>query len=236
MTEEQIYMRFISQLTGFPLDILEAKKEDCKVPKDMERAISKAVTEMMAWDFHTLCGEDMTIKEIGSEIRTLHSIEPLDCIWLDYYSDILPRAELSQVPRHEQMADINRDVKSLKKELPVPIVLLAQLKREAVDRYPRKTDLAESSSCEKIADGILLLDRPKKGRDVNERNYWINNRTIPLEELYDKCAIVIGKNRFGPEMVSVYGFNGPLMRFEGEDPLSQEIEYIEFPEGVNNDV
>jgi replicative DNA helicase len=225
MTEEQIFTRIISQLTGYPLDVLENHNHSRSVTAEILNRIKQAVDEIASWKLHTICGRDMTFKEISSEIRTLHLLYELDCIWLDYYSDILPREELSNNPRHEQMADINKDVKSLKKELPVPIIQMAQIKREAVDRYPRKTDLAESSSCERIADGILLLDKPIQGKDVNERNYWINGRQVKLEEIYGKCAVVIGKNRFGPECVSIYNINAELMQFLEEDDISKPDDF-----------
>lgn len=221
MTEDQIHLRFLSQIAGIPLDILEAVGS---FSNDQQAAVDKAVGEMVGWNLITICGEDMDFGEIASEIRTEHKIKPLDAAWLDYYSDILPKPQLSQAPRHEQMADVTKDIKSLKKELSVPLIVLAQLKRDAFDQRPKKTDLAESSSCERAADGILLLDRPIKGRDKNERDYWINERKVQLDQLYGKCAIVIGKNRHGKECTSVYGFNGKLMQFLGEDILSVPID------------
>lgn len=220
MTETQIYLRFLSHITEIPLDILEAEKAGKTIPEDIKKKITNAINDLLSWDLHTACGKSMTFSEISSEVRTIHSIKPLDCAWFDYYSNIEPDLDKIQAQRHEQMAAINKDVEQLKHEISTPLVLLAQIKRDAVDRYPKKTDLAESSSCEKVADGIILIDRPIKGRDTNERNYWINSRKVSLDEIYGKCVLIVGKNRHGAERDSVYNFNPALYKFLGEDEIS----------------
>lgn len=213
MTEDQINLRFISQLAHLTLDKLE-NKGSLSIG-ELER-VMEAVEIMSSWDLEMICGVDMNFNEIASEIRAFHKIKPLNCVWLDYYSDILPQDELANNPRHEQMADVSKDIKSLKKELPVPLVILAQLTRTAFDKRPEKIHLAESSSCERVADGILLLDRPIKGRDTKDREYWINNVSVAKEDVYGKCAIVVGKNRHGAEGVSLYEFEGTFMQFGNE--------------------
>jgi replicative DNA helicase len=233
MTEEQIYTRIISQLTHRPLDILENRNESSSATSGLLADIHHAMKTISKWDLVTLCGEDMTFEQIATVVRRYHKKKPLDCAWFDYYSDIQPRPELAGNPKHEQMSDITKQVKTLKKEIDVPLVMLAQLKRDAVDRYPRKTDIAESSTCEQVADGIVLLDRPIKGRDVNERNYWINGFKVTLDDLFGKCALVIGKNRFGAECVSVYEFDAPLMKFGSESQRYNNSAMLETAEHPN---
>ncbi len=223
MTEDQINLRFISQLAGLTLDKLEDKGTQDKDGKQIGglstgewKRVLDAVETMADWDLHMVCGVDMNFTEIASEIRALQKVKPLDCVWLDYYSDILPNNDLINNPRHEQMADVSKDIKSLKKELPVPLVILAQLTRLAFDKRPEKIHLAESSSCERVADGILLLDRPIKGRDKTDREYWQNNVRVAMDDIYGKCAIVVGKNRHGAEGVSFYEFQGNFMQFGDE--------------------
>jgi len=222
MTETQIYLRILTHLTGYALDILEAEQDDKKVPKDMEIGISNAIATINSWDFHTRCGRAMTFSQIASEIRTLNAIKPVDSAWLDYFGNIQPRPEMAQSQKHEQMSDICKEVEALKLEIETPIILLAQIKRDAVDRYPKKTDLAESTSCEQIADGVILIDRPVKGRDKTERNYWMNNRTVALSEVFGKCVLVVAKNRHGAERDSVYNFNPQFYKFLAEDKISIE--------------
>lgn len=73
----------------------------------------------------------------------------------------LVRPDDSRRDRHEQIGQITRDLKSLAKELDVPILLLAQINREAEkgNAEPSLIHLKESGSIEENADMVLLLHR-----------------------------------------------------------------------------
>ncbi len=210
MTEEQILLKFISQISN--VDLMRMEEENTLHTHELQ-SIMQAVQEMMTFKLTTRCGKPMNINQILAVAKAVHADDPLDCAWLDYYSDIQPVPEMIQQTKQEHLGYVSTKLKEFKMEIGIPTILLAQLKRESQDRYLRKTDLAESSSAEQCADGVICLDRPKKGRDVNERNYWINNREIKLSELYDNCALVIAKNRFGAETTIVNKFYGNTMSF-----------------------
>ena len=65
------------------------------------------------------------------------------------------------MPRHEQVAEISKGLKQLARELKVPIVTLAQLRRDAEGREPEMADLGDSSQIEKDADTLLFIYHPK---------------------------------------------------------------------------
>ena len=83
---------------------------------------------------------------------------------------------------------VNALTKALAKELNIPVIVLAQLNREAEKRagkeagVPRVSDLRDSGSIEQDADQILLLYRP----------YVMDKNADPAE-----AKIIVGKNRFG---------------------------------------
>ena len=86
-------------------------------------------------------------------------------------------------------------IADLKKELEMPIVLLAQLNRELEkrnDKRPTLSDLKNTGALEEDADIILFLFRPE---------YYINPKTDELrlekEQLRDAAEISIAKNRSG---------------------------------------
>lgn len=67
------------------------------------------------------------------------------------------------MPRHEQVSIISRSLKSLARELEIPIICLAQVNREGgKDRPPMLADLRDSGSIEQDADLVILLDDPSK--------------------------------------------------------------------------
>src|SRR2546430_6513398 len=70
--------------------------------------------------------------------------------------------------RQQEIADISNGIKSLAKELNVPVIVLSQLNRELErdkDRKPRLSDLRESGAIEQDADVVGLLYKPKAGDD-----------------------------------------------------------------------
>src|SRR5262249_27407000 len=75
--------------------------------------------------------------------------------------------------RQEQVANISRRLKSLARELKIPVLALAQVNRSSEDRQdhrPRLADLRESGSIEQDADTVLLLHRPGRFEGAEEDN------------------------------------------------------------------
>jgi replicative DNA helicase len=89
-----------------------------------------------------------------------------------------------KVERREQVEEISRGIKTLARELQIPIVLLAQLNREIEkggDRKPKLSDLRESGAIEQDADVVGMLYRAQKQDEFAEAqatqsvdvNLWI---------------------------------------------------------------
>ena len=85
-----------------------------------------------------------------------------------------------------QVTEISRSLKSLAKELDVPVVALSQLSRaiEARGGKPRLSDLRDSGSIEQDADVVMFIHRDDKGKDESERT--------------NIAEILIEKHRNGP--------------------------------------
>src|SRR5205823_12877772 len=70
--------------------------------------------------------------------------------------------------RQQEIADISSGIKSLSKELKVPVIVLSQLNRELErekNRKPRLSDLRESGAIEQDADVVGLLYKPSSDED-----------------------------------------------------------------------
>jgi len=143
----------------------------------------------------------LTINEIRSKCRRLKIEHGLDLIAIDYLQ--LIHGDLRNVSRQEEVAYISRLLKSLARELEVPIIALSQLSRgveSRPDKRPMMSDIRESGSIEQDADVIAFLYR---------EDYY--DRESPKKNIIE---IIIGKQRNGPVGTVELVFQKDYNRFE----------------------
>ena len=119
--------------------------------------------------------------------------------------------------RQQEIADISSGVKSLAKELKVPVIVLCQLNREIErekGRPPRLSDLRESGAIEQDADVVGLLYKPKAGDDEDGGNV-AEEEAVPVN-------LLIAKQRNGPTGDVNLTFLKSYTRFESAAKVSEE--------------
>jgi replicative DNA helicase len=118
--------------------------------------------------------------------------------------------------RQQEIADISNGVKSLAKELNVPVIVLSQLNRELEkdkNRKPRMSDLRESGSIEQDADLVGLLYKPSSGDD--EESGGEEQDAVPVN-------LLIAKQRNGPTGDVHLTFLKSYTRFENAAKVSDD--------------
>jgi replicative DNA helicase len=121
---------------------------------------------------------------------------------------IIDYLQLMQVPgfsenRTQEVSQISRSLKSLARELKVPVIALSQLNRsleQRADRRPVMSDLRESGSIEQDADVIGFIYRDE---------VYNENSTEK-----GKAELIISKQRNGPTGKVHLSFLGQYTRFE----------------------
>ena len=130
---------------------------------------------------------NMRLIDLRTEARKLRAKEKIEIIFIDYIGLITSDSKEQQ--RHEQVAEISRSLKQLARELKIPVIVLAQVKREVKEDKPSLSDLRESGSIEQDADLVLFLHDSKK-KDENAEQDALAGKEVD---------IIIAKNRNGPD-------------------------------------
>ena len=118
--------------------------------------------------------------------------------------------------RQQEIADISSGIKSLAKELSVPVIVLSQLNRELErekNRKPRLSDLRESGAIEQDADVVGLLYKPSS--DDEESGSAAEEDAVPMN-------LLIAKQRNGPTGDVNLTFLKSYTRFESAAKVSAE--------------
>jgi replicative DNA helicase len=134
----------------------------------------------------------LSIMEIRAKARRLQMEKGLGLIVIDYLQLMEGRGKYGD-NRVQEIAEISRGLKSIARELNIPILALAQLSR-AVElthpAIPKLSHLRDSGSIEQDADVVMFIYRKAADRGYNPND-------LPLDERY-KAEIHIAKHRNGP--------------------------------------
>jgi len=144
----------------------------------------------------------VTINQLRAKARRIWARnDKMGLIVIDYLQ--LLAGTDPKIQREQQISEISRGLKTLAKELNVPVIVLSQLNRdsEKEKRQPKLSDLRESGSIEQDADVVLLLARPK---DVGDE----------FSVAADTADLIIAKQRNGPVGDLKLNFRKEYTRFE----------------------
>jgi replicative DNA helicase len=146
----------------------------------------------------------LNVLEVRSRARRLHrQCGGLSMIIIDYLQLMSGTGHGGQENRATEIAEISRSLKSLAKELKVPVIALSQLNRGVdarQDKRPMMSDLRESGAIEQDADVILFIYRDE-----------VYN---PSPETKGLAELIIAKQRNGPVGKIDLTFIGKFTRFE----------------------
>jgi len=154
--------------------------------------------------------------EFRAKARRLHQQYGIKLFVVDYLQLLHSTARRAE-NRQQEIADISNGIKSLAKELNVPIIVLSQLNRELErekNRKPRLSDLRESGAIEQDADVVGLLYKPSSD-DEEGAQTAAEDDAVPVN-------LLIAKQRNGPTGDVNLTFLKPYTRFESAAKVSDE--------------
>lgn len=159
----------------------------------------------------------LSVFELRAKCRRLKAQHGIELIVIDYLQ--LMSAGGNGGNREQEISTISRSLKSIAKELEIPVIALSQLSRAVETRggakRPMLSDLRESGAIEQDADMVMFLYRPEYyGIEVSEET---NLPTPGLTEL------IIAKNRAGETATVPLRFIKEVTKFTDYDDPAFDI-------------
>ena len=165
----------------------------------------------------------ITLMELRTKARRLKSEHDIGLIIIDYLQ-LMQGSTRENRNREQEIASISRGLKSLAKELDVPVVALSQLSRAVEqrggDKRPQLSDLRESGSIEQDADVVMFLYRPE---------YYGITTTAEGQSTAGMAEAIVGKQRNGPIGSKMLYFVKDYARFENLTVNDTQADFIGAP-------
>jgi replicative DNA helicase len=197
MSNDQLVQRLVAQETGIDSQRLRlANLHDDEWPM-----FTQAVSVL--GDTHIYLDDTPAITplQLHTKCRRLHMEVGLDLIIVDYLQ--LMTGDVRIENRVQEVSYISRNLKSLARELKVPVLAAAQLSRAVESRRPPRpilSDLRESGSLEQDSDVVMFIYRPDQyEEDTLKQNI---------------AEIIVSKHRNGPVGSVELVFRQALAKFE----------------------
>jgi len=158
---------------------------------------------------------NMKLLDLRARARKLRAQQQVEIIFVDYLG--LIGHENNSLPRHEQYSEISRSLKSLARELNIPVVVLCQLNREAQREAPTLANLRDSGSIEQDADLVLLLNREQLKKDRKDKE---DEPQQPVDVI--PTDLIVAKQRNGPtgavklELITKYAKFTSIVKEQGK--------------------
>jgi replicative DNA helicase len=188
MASIQLVNRLIIAETDIPGDKIKNGRLSEEEWKHLDSRIKKLVLAPMYIDDTPA----ITITELRAKCRRLMSQHKLDIVIIDYLQ--LMTGPQNSGSREQEVSNISRSLKSIAKELNVPVIALSQLNRSVEMRggskRPQLSDLRESGAIEQDADMVLFIHRQEKFGILTFEDGVTSTKGI--------AEIILAKNRNGP--------------------------------------
>jgi len=213
MSAVQLTKRLIASETEIDLNKLRTGNlEEYEWVKLVEKTKELGDAELIIDDTPAI-----NIFELRAKCRRLKQQHDIDMVIIDYLQLMSGMSDGKSFNREQEISNISRSLKTIAKELDIPVIALSQLSRAVETRggnkRPMLSDLRESGAIEQDADLVLFLYRPEYyGMDELDDG-------TPSKGL---AEVIIAKHRNGPTGSVITRFVGQYAKFvnlQESDPL-----------------
>lgn len=183
MPDESLMIRMLAALSKVESkNLRKGFVRDAEWPSVVKAAGRMSDAALLIDDSSTI-----TTAELRSSARRAKKEHNISLLVLDYIQLMTPATKGER--REQEVAEISRTLKSIARELHIPVIGISQLNRGVdarTDKRPMMSDLRESGAIEQDADLILFIYRDE---------VYNKSEDNPQKGI---AEIIIGKNRHGP--------------------------------------
>ena len=211
MSREQIAMRILAAETG-----IDAHRLRLGLYSEQDEGnLANAVGILSGLPIYVDDTPFQSVMEMRSKAQRLKLEHGLDFLVVDYLQLIegSNRRRGGGENRVQEISEISRSLKSMARELKIPVFTCSQLSRVVENRpghRPQLSDLRDSGSIEQDADVVMFLYREDKNYTEEEWEQHAPGRPYPR----NVAELIVAKHRHGPTGSLHLYFRDTLMRFD----------------------
>ncbi|MCR2832622.1 replicative DNA helicase [Parerythrobacter lacustris] len=231
MSADQLATRILSEQAGISSEALRMGK----ISRDDFQKLSFASQRLAELPLYIDDTPALTIAALRTRARRLKRKHPIGLIVVDYLQ-LLQGSGRANDNRVNEISEISRGLKTLAKELEVPVIALSQLSRaveQREDKRPMLSDLRESGSIEQDADMVWFVYRedyyvasrePKQPVETDDakvhddHSKWVAD----MERVHGLAELIVAKQRHGATGKVRLRFEARITRFSD---LADEEQY-----------
>ncbi|MET0249045.1 MAG: replicative DNA helicase [Sphingobium sp.] len=215
MSADQLATRVLAEQSGISGEALRMGK----ISRADFQNLSRAARELQELPLFIDDTPGLTIAALRTRARRLKRRHDVGLIVVDYLQ-LLQGTGRGGENRVQEISEISRGLKTLAKELNVPVLALSQLSRaveQREDKRPQLSDLRESGSIEQDADMVWFVFREDYyvaakepgNKESSEHMEWAQE----MERIYGLAELIIAKQRHGSTGRIRLKFDAKITRF-----------------------
>jgi replicative DNA helicase len=222
MSSDQLATRILAEQAGIPSEALRMGK----ISRDDFQQLSYASQRLAELPLFIDDTPALTIGALRTRARRLKRKHNIGLIIVDYLQ-LLQGSGRSQDNRVNEISEISRGLKTLAKELQVPVIALSQLSRaveQRDDKRPMLSDLRESGSIEQDADMVWFIFRedyyvasrePKMPQGDSDQKAHEAHQAwqAEMERVFGLAELIVAKQRHGSTGKVRLRFEPKITRF-----------------------
>lgn len=236
MSADQLATRILAEQSGISGEALRMGK----ISRQDFQNLSRAARELQNLPLFIDDTPGLTIAALRTRARRLKRRHNIGFVVVDYLQ-LLQGSSRGGDNRVQEISEISRGLKTLAKELNVPVMALSQLSRaveQREDKKPQLSDLRESGSIEQDADMVLFVFRedyyvaarePRRPMDGDDPKAFDDHAkwAMEMERVFGLAELIVAKQRHGATGKVKMRFDAKITKFsdhveEGYSALSYD--------------